>query len=144
MLAAIATAYLLFTTPIDTTLNGFIRSKDGSTETYYRKGKKNGIFKSYYRKTGTLEALGFYENDTPAGTWYYFDADSRISMIEEKRGLNKDKKINIEGKLHQPKYQSYLKEYDPKTGALKGEGLVLYFDDIEIDYYKYGTWKEYR
>lgn len=129
---------------IDTSLNGLISSEKGLKETYYKKGEKNGVFKSYIRKTGKLGALGFYENDVPVGTWYYFDDDSRILMIEEKKGINKDKQVNIDGKLHKPKYQSYVKLYDPKTGLLKSEGLALYFDDIEIDYYRYGPWKEYK
>nr|WP_295868822.1 hypothetical protein [uncultured Chitinophaga sp.] len=143
MLATIVTSCLLFTNPTDTTFNGLVISKDGFTEAYYHKGKKNGIYKSYTRKTGKLAALGFYENDVPVGTWYYFDDDSRILMIEERRGFNKDKQVKIDGTLHKPKYLSYLRLYDPQTGLLKSEGLVLYFDDIEIEYYKYGEWKEH-
>lgn len=126
----------------NTLKNGLV--KEGQKEVYYKNGKKNGIFKSYYKVNGTLEGIGFYENDKPVGTWYYFDEKGRILMIEEKRGENKDKQVKgDDGTLLKPDYISYVKEYEPATGLVKGEGLALYFEDIEIDYYKYGTWKKY-
>lgn len=91
-----------------------------------------------------MEAIGFYEDDKPVGSWYYFNQAGQILMIEEKKGINKDKQVKgDDGVLIKPKYMSYLKQYDPKTGLLKTEGVALYFEDIEIDYFKYGTWKEY-
>jgi len=129
---------------IDTLKNGLIKGENGLKETYYRNGRKNGIFKSYYKSNGKLEAIGFYEDDKPVGSWYYFNHAGQILMIEEKKGINKDKQVKgDDGVLIKPKYMSYLKQYDPKTGLLKTEGVALYFEDIEIDYFKYGTWKEY-
>ena len=69
--------------------NGLVKEEDGLKEVYYINGKKNGIFKSYYKLNGKLEAIGFYENNNAVGTWYYFDEKSQILMIEDKKGLNR-------------------------------------------------------
>lgn len=55
-------------------------------------------------------------------------------MVEEKQGGNKDRKVKRDdGIMVKPPYMSYLKEYDPKSGLLKREGIALYYEDIEID-----------
>ena len=90
------------------------------------------------------EVIGFYENNNPVDTWYYFGEKSQILMIEDKKGFNKDKQVkNEDGVSVRPKYESYLKSYNPQTGILKNEGIALYDGDIEIDYFKYGTWKSH-
>jgi len=124
--------------------NGLILEDNGLKEIYYYNGKKNGVFKSYYKINGKLEGLGFYENDIPVGIWYYFNEKGEILMIEDKKGLNKDKKVKRDdGVMIKPIHESYLKLYDPKSGMLKREGIILYFEDIEIEYFEYGNWITY-
>lgn len=116
---------------------------NGLKEIYYLNGQKNGIYKSYFKKTGKLEALGEYENNKPKGTWYYFDETSRLFMIEVKLDENKEIKVkNDEGSYILLLHKSMIKVYG-KNGLLVKEGMGLYDEDVQIDFYMFGTWKYY-
>jgi len=116
----------------------------GIKEIYYRDGLKEGVFKSYFRKDGKLEALGSYKHGMLAGDWYYFDELGCLLMIEQAITLNATVKVDRgDGTLVTPSYSSYYKGYY-KNGMLKEEGRALYSESIELgDYVKQGPWKYY-
>jgi antitoxin component YwqK of YwqJK toxin-antitoxin module len=116
---------------------------DGLIEVYYKDDERNGIFKSYYRKNGKLEAFGEYTNGKRAGIWYYFNEIGQYYMIECDISDNNELQIRRDdGENITPKFKSFISLYYP-NGALKEEGIALYNEDIEIDFFKYGTWKYY-
>jgi antitoxin component YwqK of YwqJK toxin-antitoxin module len=115
----------------------------GLKEVYYLNGKRNGVYKSYFKKTGKLEVLGWYEQDMPTGNWYYFDETSRLFMIEKLSGENKEIKVrNDEGNFILLPFKSYVQLYN-KNGTIAKEGLALYDEDIQMEFYMYGRWKYY-
>src|SRR6218665_3635627 len=88
--------------PLDSTLNqkdeqgrkqGLWIEDNGLKEVYYLSGKKHGVYRTYFEKTGKLEGFGEYENSKPKGTWYYFDETSLLIMIENKLAENKELKV---------------------------------------------------
>ena len=116
---------------------------NGLNEVYYKDGKRNGIFKSYYRKNGRLSGFGEYLNGNRTGTWYYFNENSQIVMIESEISNNVDLQIlRDDGELVTPEFKSFVSLYYP-NGVIKEQGIAFYNEDIEIDFYKYGTWKYY-
>lgn len=116
---------------------------NGLKEVYYLNGKKNGVYKSYFKKTGKLEALGWFEQDKQTGNWYYFDETSRLFLSEQILGENKNIKVkNDEGNLILLPFQSYAKLYH-KNGLVAKEGTALYDESIEIEFYMHGNWKYY-
>jgi len=116
---------------------------NGLKEIYYLNGLKNGVYKSYFQKTGKLEALGWYEQDKSTGNWCYFDEASRLFIVENKLGSNKEIKVrNDEGTFILLPFKSFVKVYH-KNGVLAKEGLALYDEDIEIDFYMHAIWKYY-
>ncbi|MBW7943056.1 MAG: hypothetical protein H3C64_11875 [Candidatus Kuenenia stuttgartiensis] len=116
---------------------------NGSKEVYYLNGKKNGVYKSYFKKTGKLEVLGWYQQDKSIGDWYYFDETSRLFMVEKPSGENKEIKIrNDEGTSILLPFKSYVQLYN-KNGIIAKEGLALYEEDIQLEFYMYGKWKYY-
>jgi len=139
--------------PLDSPLNqkdeqgrkqGLWIEDNGLTEVYYLNGKKHGIYKAYFEKTGKLGGLGEYENSKPKGTWYYFDETSRLVMIENKLAENKDIKVkNGVGAYVLLPYRSIIKIYN-KNGILIKEGMGLYDEDVQLDFYMFGTWKYYN
>jgi antitoxin component YwqK of YwqJK toxin-antitoxin module len=136
----------------DTTINqtdrqgrkqGLWIEDNGLKEVYYLNGKKNGVHKSYFKKTGKLEALGWYEQDKPTGNWYYFDETSRLFLSEQILSENKKLKVkNDEGNFILMPFQSYVKLYH-KNGLVAKEGTALYDEDVLIDFYMHGNWKYY-
>lgn len=116
---------------------------DGLIEAYYRDGELEGIFKSYYRKNGKLGVFGEYTNGDRTGTWYYFNETGQIYMIECEISKNVNLQVlRDDGELITPEFKSFLSFYYP-NGNIKEEGVVLFDEDIEIDFFKYGTWKYY-
>lgn len=116
---------------------------NGLIEAYYKAGLKEGIFKSYNRKNGKLSALGEFTEGKKSGTWYYFDETSHLILQEcEIEGNTSYTRMRDDGVEITPKFTSYVKFYYP-NGYIKEEGRVLYSEDIEIDYFKTGTWKYY-
>ncbi|WEK20482.1 MAG: hypothetical protein P0Y49_04935 [Candidatus Pedobacter colombiensis] len=124
--------------------NGLIYQDDWLTEYYYKNGKKNGVFKNYFKRNRRLHVLGFYKDDAPVGTWYFFNQDGGLYLIEDIKGLNKNKEVRrSDGVMVKPPFMSYRKEYDPKTGEIKREGLALFYKNVEDGFYRYGSWKKY-
>lgn len=116
----------------------------GNTEAYYKNGLRDGVFKVYNRKNGKLSALGEFTEGQKSGTWYYFDESSRLILKECEIKKNTEyKRVRDDGVEITPKFTSYVWFYYP-NGYVKEEGRVLYSEDIEIDYYKTGTWKYYN
>jgi len=65
-------------------------------------------------------------------------------MIESEISNNVDLQIlQDDGEMVYPKFKSFLSFYYP-NGEIKEQGLALYNEDIEIDFYRYGTWKYYN
>jgi antitoxin component YwqK of YwqJK toxin-antitoxin module len=90
-----------------------------------------------------LSYFGEYRKGKPVGSWYYFDEQSRLSMIESKIQKNTTMKLKHEsGKMVILPWRSYLVKYYP-NGYVREEGLVVYEDDIEIDNLKIGVWNYY-
>ena len=117
---------------------------DGFVEAYYKDDERDGIFKCYYRKTGKLVVFGEYTTGNRTGTWYYFNEAGQIDIIECEISKNNDLQIlRDDGELMTPKYKSFLSFYNP-SGIIKEEGVALYDEDIEIDFFKYGAWKYYN
>lgn len=124
--------------------NGLILEDDGLTEYYYQDGKKDGVFKSYFKRNRKLHVLGFYKDDEAVGTWYFFNQEGGIYLIEEIKEPNKSKEVRrSDGVMVKPPFMSYRKEYDSKTGKIKREGLVLFYKNVEDGFYRYGDWREY-
>lgn len=117
--------------------------KYGLQEVYYLNGLKNGVFKSYFPKNDKLEAFGWYEQDKPSGTWYYFDETTRLYLSATVLEGNKEIKVkNDEGNYILLPFKSYIKVYH-KNGLLAEEGLGLYDESVQIDFYMFGAWKYY-
>jgi len=117
---------------------------NGLIEAYYKAGLKDGIYKTYNRKNGKLSALGEFSEGRPSGTWYYFDEASILIFQECEIKYNTNyTTMRDDGVEITPKFTSYVKFYYP-NGYIKEEGRVLYFEDIEIDYFKTGTWRYYN
>lgn len=116
----------------------------GNTFVYYKNGLKNGIFTNYNRKNGKIHAFGEFKDDLPTGKWYFFNEAGFLLFTEENIEKNTEfKRQRDDGVEITPKFTSYVKDYYP-NGNVKEEGRVLYSEDIEIDYYKTGTWKYYN
>ncbi len=109
---------------------------------YYKNGKRNVFFRSYDPMTGMLDGFGEYLDDQPVGTWYYFGQYGHLSFIEKDICAYHGKIKTGDNIEVTPKYKSYLILYYP-NGEKKEEGYVLYFEDIEMEYYEIGTWKYY-
>ncbi len=117
---------------------------NGLSESYYRAGMKEGIFKAYNKKNGKLSAMGEYKNDKQIGIWYYFNESSHLMSIVSE--IRHDNKIEITldfGNKTIPESSAQITFFYP-SGVKKMEGHVLYNDDIEIDYYEIGVWNFYN
>ncbi len=115
----------------------------GLTLVYYQDGLRNGIYVNYNRKNGKIHAFGEYHKGLPSGKWYFFNDDGILLSTEEGIELNsKYKRLRDDGVEITPKFTSYVQNFYP-NGILKEEGRVLYSEDIEIDFFKTGTWKYY-
>jgi len=122
---------------------GLFTSSDGLRETYFRKGLKHGPFRSYYLKNGRLACFGHYANDVMSGDWHYFDENDLLIMSEHGISLN-DTVIatNGNGSHIRPLMRSLLRRYWP-NGLVRMEGICLYNESAEIDFWRYGTWTYY-
>jgi len=90
-----------------------------------------------------LECLGEYWRGEPTGIWHYFNEQSRLIMIESKIHKNTTVKIRLDnGKMVILPWRSYLIDYYP-NGYIREEGLALYDENVEINYFKKGIWKYY-
>lgn len=52
------------------------------TETYYHKGKKNGIYKMFNTIRNELVSMGEYKNDIETGIWYIFGDYGHLLMMQ--------------------------------------------------------------
>jgi len=117
--------------------------RNGSVEVYYKNNQRDGVYKAYNRKNGKLLGLGEYKEGNKSGKWYFFDESSHLLFTEENIKENKEyTRMRDDGVKVTPKFTSYVKNYYP-NGVIKEEGQILYDEDVEIDYYKTGTWKYY-
>lgn len=68
----------------DTTVDGMTVEErfDWRRETYYKDGKRNGIYKEYC--DGRLRVFGNYANGKPTGEWYYFGPEG---MLEDRKAF---------------------------------------------------------
>jgi antitoxin component YwqK of YwqJK toxin-antitoxin module len=114
---------------------------DGLQEINYIDDLKNGVFRSYSRKTGKIECFGEYLRDKPIGRWFYFDEKSRLILVQKNISENKSIKVRNAAKesIILP-YKSYVEIYGT-NGRVVREGLALYDESIEIDFYMFGVWK---
>lgn len=115
---------------------------NGLKEIYYKKGKRNGIFRSYSKKSGKLDCLGECLDNQRIGTWYYFHENGHLILIEKDICINHETTTTDFGSEITPKFRSYVVLYYP-NGEKKEEGIALYDEDIEIDYFKSNNWKYY-
>jgi antitoxin component YwqK of YwqJK toxin-antitoxin module len=116
---------------------------DGCNEVYYRNGLKNGVFGAYDRKTGRIGCFGEYSYGKPVGTWYYFNEQSRMYMME--KNMRKNTHLTVaraDGKRMKLPFKSYVLCFYP-NGEVREEGLALHDGDVEIDSFKKGIWKYY-
>jgi len=64
-------------------------------------------------------------------------------MIEIKLGVNKEVKVkNDESRYILLPHKSMIKIYG-KNGLLVKEGIGLYGEDVQLDFYMFGSWKYY-
>ncbi len=118
--------------------------EDGLKEVYYHDGVKDGIYRSYYKKNRRLESFGEFSKDTPSGTWYYFDEIGYLILSESQIQVNSNLKVKRDdGKFIVPRLKSHVKIYH-KNGQLCQEGIALYDEDIQVDYFMFGSWKYYN
>jgi hypothetical protein len=116
----------------------------GMIMAYYKNGIKDGVYINYNRKNGRIHAFGEYKQDFPSGKWYFFNDEGILLFTEENIEKNtKYKRMRDDGVEITPMFTSYVTNYYP-NGYIKEEGRVLYSEDIEIDYFKTGTWKYYN
>ncbi len=120
--------------------DGKIKFIDENTKTYgeeiYKKGKKNGVSKTYY-ENGELKAESYYFNGKILSSKeYYPDGKIRFEVNYEDARENTDSKENGEGKLYYPngklKYEwqitkskrtGFKKSYN-QDGGLRAEVYV--------------------
>jgi antitoxin component YwqK of YwqJK toxin-antitoxin module len=115
---------------------------NGLREVYYNNGLRHGVYRSYSRKGKKLSAFGQFTTGAKSGTWYYFDETSKIIMVERDIQSNKIEVKRDDGKTIVPKFRSFVSFYHP-NGSVREEGLALYNEDIEIDFFKSGLWKKF-
>ena len=134
---------VLFSQEIVAEQDGIRIENNGNIEAYFKNGVRDGVFKTYNRKNGKLSSFGEFREGKKSATWYYFDEDSRLILTECKIEQNKNYiRFRDDGVKIVPNFTSYAKFYYP-NGYVKEEGRILYSEDIEIDYYKTGSWKYY-
>jgi hypothetical protein len=113
------------------------------TETYYHKGKKNGLYKMFSTVRNELETFGEYRSDTITGTWYYFGDYGHLIMIQK----------NFQNNTHQIPAEHHAQGFCPyccysiayyPNGNKKSEGILLWDEAPESDFtFEYGEWKYY-
>jgi len=117
---------------------------DGFTEVYYKAGLRNGILKSYYPLNNRLQFFGEFKNGNVVGTWYFFNQDSHLVLIE--KDISKNSRLTImrdDGAVKMiPPMKSYVIEFYP-NGMPKEEGIALYDKSVVINFFKKGKWKYY-
>lgn len=111
-------------------------------ESYYKNGKKSGIFRSY-SPNGKLQDFGEFKNGEEAGTWYSFGDQGHLIMIQKDFSINTDTVILDTGKKYLYPHKCYTIMYNP-NGTVEKEGVLLWNDDPQMDdVYEFGKWKYY-
>jgi len=103
-------------------------------EGYYEKGLKQGVFKSFNKRTKQLEYFGEYKHNKKIGTtWYTFDEDGCFLLWKEKNIFqNTEKSKNEDGTPGGVfNYRSYVIMFYP-NGEIQEEGIWIY-DEFESD-----------
>ena len=110
-------------------------------ELYYKGGKKDGLYKRFYRNK--LFLFGEYTADNISGTWYVFGDEGELVSIHNSIEFSKDSiytgypccRIFY-------KYKCYRIDYYP-SGAVKSEGYMVCDEDFMVDFWEIGEWKYY-
>ena len=109
------------------------KTKDFKVEVYYKKNKKNGIEKIYYRN-GVLMAFLNYQDGKLIETGFFFNEEGRLDFtvkyIEE---IKRNKNILIKG---------YYTIYN-KKGKIKRRGLGLSSTGDEYEMEEIGNWEKF-
>ncbi|MCE8464454.1 MULTISPECIES: hypothetical protein [Bacteroides] len=113
------------------------------TETYYHKGKKNGIYKMFNTVRNELVSMGEYKNDIETGIWYIFGDYGHLLMMQSDFQKN-TYQIPLE---HHAQgicpYRCYSISFHP-NGSKKSEGILLWDKSADSDFvFEYGEWKYY-
>ena len=117
--------------------------EDGLKEVYYLDGVKDGIYRAYYKKNHRLESFGEFSKGTPSGTWYYFDETGYLILSQRQIQANSSLKVKRDdGQFIVPRLKSHVRIYH-KNGQLCREGIALFDEDIQVDYFMFGSWKYY-
>lgn len=117
--------------------------KNGAVEVYYRNNLREGVYRSYSLKSKSLAVFGEYSMGKPVGKWYFFNDSGRLLFTEENiQENNQFTRVREDGVKLMPKFCSYVKMYYP-NGRLESEGWVIYDEDVQVDFFKTGTWRYY-
>ena len=117
----------------------------GLEEIYYKNGLRDGVYKRYNAVNGKLMFFGEYTKGKQSGSWYFFNENGHLILMDKKIGQNTDLTVmRDDGKRIKPNNKSYIKEYY-YIGVIKEEGIALYDDDDspEIFFFKKGKWQYY-
>ena len=110
------------------------------SESYYKNGKRNGIFKSYNTGQGTLRGLLEYKDGELCGVAYSFGDKGHLDIIFKDFAVNTD--VITESNITY-KHTCYTITFHP-NGNKESEGVLLWQDNPELDNtYEYGEWKYY-
>jgi antitoxin component YwqK of YwqJK toxin-antitoxin module len=116
---------------------------EGSIYTYYKDNQRDGIQVNYGSNNFTVTAIGEFSKGDPIGKVYFFDDTGHLQYTVENIGKNtRFTSIRYDSVKVIPKFSGYLKDYFP-NGYVEVEGLILFDDDFEQDFDKYGIWKYY-
>ena len=76
--------------PYDTTADALcvVERFDWRTETTFKNGKRNGLFKKYVN--GRLYYIGFFKDGQPCGDWFQFDSEGDEYHWKEEKDCNCD------------------------------------------------------
>ena len=116
---------------------------NGEFEFYYINGELHGLIRHYSRSTGRLIGFGEYRNGEPVGTSYVFhDSGHLLFIMTDFKKNTVLQRQNDNGDKVTPPHTCWIKDFYP-NGQIQAEGLVLYYEDPEMDSYKIGEWTYY-
>jgi len=122
---------------------GFWIEENGLKECYYSNNKYDGVFK-YYHKNRVLYCIGEFKEGREIGTWYFFDDKGRLtSKLVNITENNQEILLDDQVTKKKPLFKAYLLNYY-SNGKVESEGIVLFDDDFEENYYEFGLWKYYN